>query len=338
MGLVAAPGKITMAMYDVLSIIRSNKKIQLNDPNFVEIAINETQKIADHIEKNFFPSIETNNEKKGSINVFGSNKLIVRQLPEVHEKIQAYLKDLQQTADKAVGRTEASPEEQKTQVSIACRFIEAGPDFLEEIGIDPTIYEGSKISHSKPLLDNETGIINPANSKCADTVLFDSLQRDFILRATRSDPQAKILTAPKVTVLDTETATMKTMSELMYISGYEEDPNNPGQFDEIIESLESGIKLELTPSLVNNSSDIDLRFNFESKQLIKFTDAVHESGKIFQLPEQMTTEMSSRVIIPNGKTYLTVTHKLPNSSTESSLDRYMILLITPKIAKPAEIE
>lgn len=229
-------------------------------------------------------------------------------------------------------------EEPKTAISIECRFIEAGSDFLEELGIEVTVHAGDKIPHSKPLLDNETGIINPANSECADTVLFDSLQRNFILSATRSDPQAKILTAPNVTVFDTEAAVISTASEIPYISGYEEDPNNPGEFNKVTEWLENGIKLELTPTLVNNCSDIDLRFNFESKQLIEFTDAVHESGKIFQLPAQMTTKMSSRVIIPNGKTYLTVTHKLPNSSTESSFDRYMIILITPKIIKPAEVE
>ena len=234
--------------------------------------------------------------------------------------------------------------EQNTQVSIKSWFIEAGPDFLEEIGIDVTIHVGDKIPHPKPLLDNEASIINPASSECADKILFDSSRRDFILSAISRHPQAKTLAMPKVTVLDTETAVISTQSEIKYISGYEEDPNNPGEFNKITETLEDGMELELMPNILDDSSNIDLRFNFELNQLVRLTDAIHESGKIFQLPEHVSTKSASRIIIPNGKTYLLVIAGLPNlenekldGSTElSGWDRCMIILMSPEIIDPTK--
>lgn len=141
---------VIMVTYDVFSIVKTNNMEHFDDPNFVENAKIETQKIADHIEKNIFPSAETDNDRRGRIKLFGPNKLLVWQVPAVHRKIRTYIDGLQQKADKAVGRTEApimfhgldlSKAPVTTEVSELAEVFKERPDVYGRYLVRGEIYE-----------------------------------------------------------------------------------------------------------------------------------------------------------------------------------------------------
>ena len=59
---------------------------------------------------------------EGTVRLFETKKLIVRQTREVHKKIELLLKDMR----KSLGH----------QVAIEARFLVVGENFLEDIGLD----------------------------------------------------------------------------------------------------------------------------------------------------------------------------------------------------------
>lgn len=225
----------------------------------------------------------------------------------------------------------------KKQVHIKFWLIEADEDFLEEVGIDMKILAVNKDSNPDHIRNIQ---LSNRNGECNS--IFDSNQRDLILDAARQNPQAKILATPEVLVYDTQMTAISTVSKIQYISGYEEDVNNPGEFVKKIETLDDGMDLQLRPHLDSDSSDIDLSIDFKMDQLVRLSDATNKFGRTFQLPETMNTKMETRITIPSNMTCLTAVTGLPNPENEQpkdspdiKYDKCMIILVAAEIVEEA---
>jgi type II secretory pathway component GspD/PulD (secretin) len=136
-------------------------------------------------------------------------KLAVLQTREVHAEIDRLLAELR----KALGH----------QVSLECRFLVVGENFLEAVGLDVdfsynlggkwgqvTVEQGSALS-TQPEPTQVPGSLSGIGPAATLTggygSILDDLQVSFLLQMTQAHRDAKSLTAPKVTVLSGESAT-----------------------------------------------------------------------------------------------------------------------------------
>ncbi|MCJ7693364.1 MAG: hypothetical protein MUO22_08120, partial [Sedimentisphaerales bacterium] len=178
----------------------------------------------------------------GSITVHESKKLIVLQTREVHNKINALLSELR----KALGH----------QVAIEARFLVVGENFLEDIGFDVDWVLGAGgglgkfgtvdfMQHSATTTLTSTTAIPGSFAgtdefgipfHIASTIgggygaMLDDLQVRFLIRATQAHRDATSLTAPKVSVLSGESATIRVQRIRRY----------PGEIDIDIDEIGTG--------------------------------------------------------------------------------------------------
>jgi type II secretory pathway component GspD/PulD (secretin) len=146
---------------------------------------------------------------EGRVDQYSGNTLIIYQTPAVHQQIKDLLEKLR--AD--LGQ----------QIAIEARFLLVTENFLEDIGLDVNIRHlklGSGFG-SIDTIPTETGVpgslagifSNPALSTGLTYESLDDLQVEFLLRATQSHSNAKQLQAPKVMVLNGESATMTVLTQ-----------------------------------------------------------------------------------------------------------------------------
>jgi len=278
---------------------------------------------------------------QGVIYPFGGTKLIVWQKPSVHKKIR----DLMDKLRKLVG----------DQVAIEARFLLVDENFLEDIGIDTNITlklgrrwsgtggvpeEGTfgigqnsstavipgatKIASSLA----EAGASNPAfstNITYDGGALFDDLTVNFIIRATQMHANSRVLTAPKATVLNGESASLSIQQQQNYVSNKNwnsetvtvgtERTETVVWSDPELSSYSTGVTLSITPTITADKKYVilmvmtylnDLLSPGTGEGSVKIVDP--GTGDIltdtFDLPELQNTNLMTRVTIPDQGTVL----------------------------------
>ena len=161
---------------------------------------------------------------EGTVTFYENKKLVVRQTPEIHNKIKKLLKEMR----KALGH----------QVAIEARFLMVGENFLEDIGLDidfriqaggswgPINFEQNSSDAVRP---KSTGMIGSLGDDVADAYEFsdaittefggsilNDLQANFVIRATQTHSDSKALVAPKVSVLSGEMASFRMQRTIRY--------------------------------------------------------------------------------------------------------------------------
>ena len=258
----------------------------------------------------------------GSVSVYQTRKLIIRQTVENHNEIHELLDNLR----KALGQ----------QVAIEARFLIVTENFLESVGLDvdfPRINVGGKIGVISAMqgsyqstIPEATGVIgglaaNAAISPALGLVgsygtILDDLQVNFLLRATQDHRDARTLNAPKVAVLSGESATMQVMTIRYFISGYDfEDITSPG-LDQPVRVLatpqndfvEDGVILNVTPSISPDKKYVLLRIttSFAKSELRSWDIGTASTSQLYQiqLPEWEVAQVMTRVNVPDGGTLL----------------------------------
>ncbi|HAL45805.1 MAG: hypothetical protein A2Y12_14355 [Planctomycetes bacterium GWF2_42_9] len=263
-------------------------------------------------------------------------RLIISQTPQIHLQIQKLLDDLR-----------ASKGE---QVSIEARFLFVTENFLEDIGIDTNflIKTGGSFSDDIGILQDSSsftqasatgvpgsigGAANGANigaalpggglGRLGLSLFNDDLQLSFLIRATQAHRDAKVLTAPRLTVISGERANINLQKSAAYISDYEfEDITSSGddQPTRVIANPESeyavgGVTLNITPIISDDKKYVNLlivtqyqQFNLDTLFPV-FSDTTGE--KFFQtLPTYETSLVQTHVNVPDGGTLLIGGQKL----------------------------
>lgn len=269
----------------------------------------------------------------GTITVYERKKLIIHQTREVHGKIAKLLEDLR----KALGH----------QVAIEARFLVVGENFLEDIGLDVNFevnvggnvglleFQQSSASIAAPTDTGISGNLVPslmtefgdelsamtATGGYGDLILND-LEVSIILRATQAHRDAQSVTAPKVTVLSGEMATMRVLRFRRYPYNIETDIEEIGDqgasrytVDWEQGAIVTGTLLNITPIITPDKKNVLLNIVTEMREFLGWESyAMQLPVVIAGMPEDQTfkilfpdTEISrveTRVSVPDRATLL----------------------------------
>jgi type II secretory pathway component GspD/PulD (secretin) len=274
------------------------------------------------------------NGGEGTISSHG-NRLVISQTPQVHEQVQKLLmEDLRESLG--------------YQVSIETRFLFVTENFLEDIGLDMRVdfplglgkfssmrFNQGSYEYTVPTETLVPGSLattsatsvtaNPAiwlGSGVQYGSLLDNLSLTFFLRATQAHRDAKMLTAPRVTVLSGESAYIRVAKEVAYVSDYQfEDITGTGvdQPTRVIanpttDTVTGGVVLNVTPTISADKKYVILEVSTnytktDFRDFPVYSATTGEPAKI-QLPTLEVSEVQTRVSVPDGGTLLIGGQKL----------------------------
>jgi type II secretory pathway component GspD/PulD (secretin) len=265
---------------------------------------------------------------EGRIDQYGESKLLIYQTPDVHKQIKELLDSLRE----GLGQ----------QIAIEARFLLVNENFLQDIGLDtniPTLKLGggfgninvqqNSAAHTIPTPTNVTGSLGGLVSSTADAALgttinyesLDDLQVEFILRATQAHSNAKQLQAPKVMVLNGESATMEvtTTKALKTGSTFNTDTVTNANTTSTVywwenenEDIDTGIRLTISPVLTADKKYVILRVTTQLEELISqateqavgFTPTGQEINDNYILPTTQNATVRTRVAVPDRGTLM----------------------------------
>ena len=150
--------------------------------------------------------------------------------------------------------------------------------------------------------------------------ILTGTQYSAILHALAQNKRTKTLSAPRVTTLNNQTATIKVVTEFVYATRYEasvvrEDLNGDGDFTDVVSGTREtrfvnvpqdfvtkdlGIILYVTPSVGHDLKTITLALKPEVSE--KKTDDIF--GGEVKLPRFTTRNLETTVVIKNGETVM----------------------------------
>lgn len=232
-------------------------------------------------------------------------------------------------------------DEPPQQILIEARFIEVNMEEWESLGfemdLDSPIYTSG--NHSKAILSGTdydfTGVANAISSATGGVnMAFGGLLTDpqyqLFLNAVKRLEKTKTLSAPKITTINNQTATIKVVTEEVFPTRFEvsliqQDLNGDGDLDDAGEtefanvpqefvSRDIGIILQVTPSVGIDKKTITLSIIPEvsavSSTPAKFaiTDydtngsEVNRGSGTPNLPRFTTSTLSTTVVLQSGET------------------------------------
>jgi general secretion pathway protein D len=252
-------------------------------------------------------------------------KLIVYQTLENHKEIQKQLDDLRRLLTE--------------QIAIEARFLILSENFLEEIGINlnfPVINVGGKFGVIS-LTQNSLAGVAPTASDIEGSLAgavgatitggygsyLDDLQATFLIQATQAHTDSKVLNAPRITVLNGESATVIVQKELGYISNWTINQTTAAgaagagivstQWLPTVGTTWPGVVLNVTPTISSDRKYVIMRITTsyaELKEMTNFTfGQVAGAGNnvqnlVIQVPTMESAIAQTRVSIPDRRTLL----------------------------------
>ncbi len=187
----------------------------------------------------------------------------------------------------------------ETAILIETRLLSVSEDFLKDIGLDAnSIHDANAWSKLTP------GVLAASDDPNILGLILDDLNVSFLLRATQAHEGAKMLAAPRVTVLEGKEARIANQRAIHYISGYAE-PNRPSDEPEPKhDSLIKGLELQLTPNLTPDNKNIILDVDFEFSEVIGFEERMYKEKYPYSIPQTEVVSIKTRRLVPDGKTLL----------------------------------
>ena len=319
------------------------------------------------------------NGGRGTVRVWGKS-LIVVQSTDVHQKIGKLIEDLRTAA--GLGQ----------QVAIETRFLLVSENFLEDIGFDvdfTSIELGGDFDplqirqdsvRATSLTGNQAADVPVASSiSGAYGGVLDDLQVEFLIRATQQSINARSLQAPRVTVLSGESASLRVTTDQSYISNVTTNQSAAGStgdnaatvfttIQEDISTITSGVILNISPTISADKKYVILRILASTANILSLPDftftAAFQNGQpieaTIQVPELQTTQVQTRVSVPDKGTLLLggqkltvetetesgvpIIGKIPvigrlfNNRSQSRDQRVLLILVTPTILLQDEKE
>jgi len=253
-------------------------------------------------------------EKLGTI-MPARNNLIVTHTPSVHRKVSKLLGDLRERLGE--------------QIALETRFLLVDEGFLEEIGVDMdfSFNLGGKIgaiafeqdsinaAASSSLLASPIAIQTPTPFGYGS--LLDDLAVSFLIKATQAHNDTKTLTAPKLTVLNGESAEVRFDTVEAYIADWDvetdttsgDNPIVTTTADPEIDQIISGISLNIIPSISADKKYVLLSIATQNSEAPSFLDvqvaSTSQGDELFlRTPNQKISNIRTKVNVPDGGTLL----------------------------------
>jgi general secretion pathway protein D len=236
------------------------------------------------------------------------------------------------------------------QVLIEARFIELTLTDLEEFGLESILtknYALEKGETGPGQRDPSTIIAQGGGFKFvnldrqAEGVnitlegVLTSLQFESVIHALEESQKTKTLSAPRVTTLNNQTATIRVVEEFNYPTRYEVsliqfDINGDGDFDDAgetefanvpqdLQKRDIGILLNVTPSVGKDLKTVTLVLAPEVSQFSQFRSL----GGGVTVPEFTSSQLTTSVVIENGQTV--VLGGLMKDTTTMSVSKVPVL-------------
>ncbi|MDP8230339.1 MAG: hypothetical protein P9L93_04460 [Candidatus Gorgyraea atricola] len=214
------------------------------------------------------------------------------------------------------------------QVLVEAKFLEVKITDTEELGVEWKLNSdwGTKQNQSKQNLHgfaSNSGVdfSDFANADYGFNLTYQGIlshpQFQAILHAFQQKQNVKTLSAPRITTLNNQTATIEVIDEYIYPTRYEVslvqyDINGDGDFDDAGETewanipqdfvtRDVGILLHVKPSVGVDNKTITLALTPEVSEQDSSTSAYSYSGGV-SIPNFKTRNLSTSVIIETGET------------------------------------
>jgi len=269
------------------------------------------------------------------------------------------------------------------QVSIEARFVTVGVDDLRELGLDWELTSDSTLTKRSDgqtgmQVDQGTGVdlndFTQSGLTFALTGVLTDPEFTAVLHALDDNQDTNTLSVPQVTVLNNETAELHVGEQFPVPTEYRElnaitttDNQNtsvPTGFIPIIETIDLGATLKVTPSVGRDRKTITLQLEPEILELVRFVEysgVTIVDGNAEDLPGQQypvieKRTVKTRLVVADGSTVVmgglideveTVSQKkvpllgdvpvlgwLFKSETTDSVKSNLLIFVTAKIVTP----
>ncbi len=236
------------------------------------------------------------------------------------------------------------------QVLIEARFVEVTLSELEQLGFESVLTGDAALTKVKAgdgthgtglQFSKSSGFKFPALSREAEGLnvtlqgVLTGTQFESVLHLLEETQKGKTLSAPRVTALNNQPATIKVVDEFRYPTRYEVslvqfDINGDGDFDDAGETQfvnvpkdfkerDIGILLHVTPSIGKDLRTITLVLAPEVSQFSQFRDL----GGGVTVPEFTSSRLTTSVAMEDGQTV--VLGGLMRDSTSDQLTKIPVL-------------
>ena len=211
------------------------------------------------------------------------------------------------------------------QVLIEARFLEVKVTDVDELGIDWKLNSdwGTKQNNSKQNLHgfaSGSGVDFTSFTRTSEGFnltyqgILSHPQFQFVMHALKEKQKVKTLSAPRITTLNNQTATIEVIDEFIYPTRYEVslvqfDINGDGDFDDAGETewanipqdfvtRDVGILLHVKPSVGADKKTVTLAL---TPEVSEDSGTFSYSGGV-SIPQFKTRNLSTSVIIDSGET------------------------------------
>lgn len=289
------------------------------EPLTEEEKINRANRLIKLIQDTIEPESWYDAGGDGTIKFYENNKLIVLQTPEVHQKIRALLRDMRGSSGEA-GIPIALKGKPKAAVTIESRFILLPVD-------------SNKINS---FLEKEKITLPSAKADPNYQNFLNAEQTDLLLRMTQAHREAKLLTAPKVTVFDGEEAALTVARNVVYFSGYTE-PNSPTDEPQPKhDSVTTGTWIQITPKIEPDNENILVKVVCEISDIAGYEKHMYKEKYPYEIPMIQKSQLSSTYLAASGQTVLLGGQKVKAEDEEGSIiEKELLVLIKAEIAETA---
>jgi prepilin-type processing-associated H-X9-DG protein len=241
----------------------------------------------------------------------------------------------------------------KSQQGTNVLFLDAHVEFLEterlkELGINPIpVHIELRLLYVGEEFMDEIGRI--FTFKPDSHTWLDGSQVTSLFQAVRKVKDAKMLTAPRVTVLDNEMAQLFMGQEVPSVSGYTEPKSSSEKPEPIIVLKEIGTSCEITPHVSPDKQDVLLQFELQISQLIGFEERIYKGRYKEKVPQIETKSIANSIAVPNGKTLfvdggMMTLYEIENFTTakdgrgRTGEEKRLIILFKPDILTQEQAE
>jgi prepilin-type processing-associated H-X9-DG protein len=221
-------------------------------------------------------------------------------------------------------------------ISVEARLMLVDELFLKDVAADlgladdpnKNVKTDSRATVSAGAPDNQKTSNVDINAK-----FLDSLQAKFLIRASQKYKNSKVLTTPKVTVLDGETAEFTSLITETYV--------DTGSAQ--TESFENGIRLKVQPNILpGGKQNLRLEVGFTLTDVTGYQERTSENNQPYKIPFLEETEIVTSAVVPDRGTLLIIG---PNVAPSIQKDKVfapeknpqkLLLLIKPTIINQLE--
>ncbi len=236
----------------------------------------------------------------------------------------------------------------KEQIQIEARYLYVCEEFYKKLGLLDT----NSISESDFWPEPPPFIFQTPAQVDAVGMTLNKQEVDFLLKAAAADENSKILTAPRGTFLDSELATFTINRKLSFISGFNEPKFFFGKPTPVINNVQVGATVEVTPHVRFEQEDILMKLKFEYSWVPSVHESTYKNKYKHQSPQFSRRTSQFQFALPAGKTLVYNTglrtfyeEEKKLSELENPLDyrlcpkrKALLILLTPTLQSLRMIE